>query len=48
MRGAVKHDSIITGLDWKGKILASCGYDQKLKIWSLRRQEENPELKFKI
>lgn len=30
------HNSVITGLDWKGHIVASCGFDQKLKLWSLK------------
>ena len=42
------HESVVTGLDWKGQIVATCGYDQKLKLWSLRADELNPELRLKL
>ena len=28
-------------------MVASCGYDQKVKLWSLREEEQNPELKLR-
>lgn len=46
-RTSEHHNSIVTGLDWKGQVVASCGYDQKLKLWSLREDESNPELRLK-
>jgi LPS O-antigen subunit length determinant protein (WzzB/FepE family) len=36
------HASVVTGLDWKGQVVASCGYDQKVKLWSLKADEANP------
>lgn len=36
------HSSVVTGLDFKGSVAASCGLDQKLKLWSLNANETNP------
>lgn len=36
-----KHASVVTGLDWEGKVMATCGYDQKIKLYSVHREEEN-------
>jgi WD40 repeat protein len=47
-RTTEKHNSVVTGLDWKGQVVASCGYDQKVKLWSLKADETNPELKLKL
>ena len=41
------HKSVVTGVDWKGQVIASCGFDQKVKLWSLRQNEVNPELRLK-
>jgi WD40 repeat protein len=35
-RTTEKHESIVTGIDFKSNVIASCGLDQKLKIWSLK------------
>lgn len=29
-------------------MVASCGYDQKVKLWSLREDESNPELRLTL
>jgi len=42
IRTTEKHNSVITGMDWNGKILATCGYDQKLKLWSVDSKQDNP------
>ena len=43
-----KHDSIVTGLDWHKNVLFSVGLDQKLKVWSLKPEEQNVELKMAL
>ena len=47
-RSSQHHGSVVTGLDWRGNVVASCGYDQKVKLWSLNHNEFNPELKLKL
>lgn len=42
------HNSVVTGLDFKGSVAASCGLDQKLKLWSLNADATNPELRIKL
>jgi hypothetical protein len=33
---------VVTGLDFRNSVVASCGLDQKLKLWSVRAEEDNP------
>lgn len=42
------HGSIVTGIDCRGSVFASVGYDQKVKLWSLNASESNPELRIKL
>jgi len=39
---------VVGGLDFKNNIVASCGLDQKLRLWSVNSQETNPELRIKM
>lgn len=40
-RTSTKHDSIVSGVDWKGNVMFSTGYDHKVKVWSTHI-DENP------
>ena len=41
-RTQAKHESVVTGLDWKKNVMFSTGLDHKLKVWSLHLTQENP------
>ena len=47
-RTTEKHNSVVTGLDYRGRVAASCGNDSKLKLWSIKNDESNPELRIKL
>lgn len=35
-------------MDWYGKVLFTCGFDQKVKIFKVNDQEDNPEMRIKM
>jgi hypothetical protein len=37
-RTSEKHASIVTGMDWYGSVIFTCGFDQKLKIFKVNDQ----------
>lgn len=42
-RTTEKHESIVTGMDWhSNNIMFTCGYDQKVKIFKVNHNEDNP------
>ena len=47
-RTHAKHESVVTGIDWKNNVMFTTGLDHKLKVWSLHLTEENPELKLQL
>ncbi len=47
-RTTEKHMSVVTGIDWYGDLLFTAGYDQKLKIFKINPNQENPDLKVKL
>ncbi len=47
-RTTEKHESIVTGMDWHGSVLFTCGFDQKVKIFKVNQNEDNPDLKIKL
>ncbi len=35
-------------MDWYGSVLFTCGFDQKVKIFKVNQNEDNPDLKIKL